>query len=835
MTISRRRTGRTTPSRRALTSAAALTTAVVAGGLVAPAAFAAPSADAVIAEVYGGGGNAGATLTNDFVELANRGGAPFALDGFSVQYLPGSASASSTWQVTKLGGAVAAGSRYLVAEAKGSGGTVALPTPDATGTIAMSATAGTVALVSGTDALTCKTAADCAADPRVKDLAGFGGAVVREGTSAAAPSNGTSIARAASLADTDDNGADFTVGDPTPTNAKGETTGTGPEEPPTAAKIHDIQGATRISPFKDKKVGDVTGVVTAVRTFGSSRGFWFTDPKPDSDPRTSEGLFVFTGATTPLVAVGDAVTAQGTVKEYYPDAPTTSNYQSLTELSSAQWTVESHDNPLPPPTVITADQVPDVLAPNAGGNIESLRLEPSKYALDFWESHESEIVSISDARVVGPSNSYNELYVTTKPKQNPSSRGGAVYLDYDKINTSVLKVQSLIPFDQQPFPKVNTGDVLTGTTSGPVEYSSFGGYTLLASQLGAAKDNHLQKETTRRQRPGELAVATYNVENLSPSDSDTKFAQLAHGIVDSLTSPDIVTLEEIQDNNGPTNDGVVAADVTLAKFTDAIAAAGGPRYQWREIDPVNDQDGGQPGGNIRVGFLFNPSRVSFVDRPGGGPTTAVGVRTVHGKAHLTQSPGRVDPGNEAWTDSRKPLAGEFVFRGRTVFVLANHFNSKGGDQPTHGRYQPPTRSSEGQRLKQATVVQGFIKQLLTADPRANVVVAGDLNDYQFSPALAKLTADGALKDLIATLPPAERYSYVFEGQSQVLDHILTSAAPRGVDYDVVHINAEFADQASDHDPQVVRFRPSNGNPPADQANDLADAVDQLLGQLAPPV
>jgi len=819
-------------------SKAALTVAVasglVLGGVAAPAAFATPSADAVIAEVYGGGGNSGATLTNDFVELANHGTAAASLAGFSVQYLPGSPSASSTWQVTQLTGGVAPNGRYLVAEGKGAGGTVALPTPDATGAIAMSATAGTIALVSGTTALTCKTAADCAADTRIKDLVGFGTATVREGNPTAAPSNSTSVARGTALADTDDNSADFTTGDPTPTNTAGETTGGGdPGEPGTPAKIHEIQGTTRLSPFKDQKVSGVTGVVTATRTFGSARGFWLTDPSPDSDPRTSEGLFVFTGSTSPAVAVGDAVTATGTVREFYPDTPSTSVYQSLTELSTAQWTVDSHANPLPAPTVLNPDTVPVTYAPSPGGNIEALPLEPAKYALDFWEAHESEIVSVTDARVVGPSNSFNELYVTTKPDQHKSVRGGSVYLGYDKLNSGVLKVQSLISFDQRPFPKLNVGDALTGTTSGPVEYSTFGGYTLLASVLGTEKDNGLQGETTRKQRTGELGVATYNVENLAPGDPQAKYDRLGEAVVTHLATPDIVNLEEIQDNTGATDDGVVAADQTLQKFTDAIVAKGGPRYQWRSIDPVNDQDGGQPGGNIRVAFLFNPARVSFVDRPGGTPTTAVGVTKDHGKAHLTASPGRVDPANEAWTTSRKPLAGEFVFKGRTVFVIANHFNSKGGDQPTHGRNQPPVRSSEVQRAKQATVLRGFVDQLLAADKNANIVVAGDLNDYPFSPAVQTLTAGGALKDLIASVPEAERYSYVFEGQSQVLDHILASKAPRGVDYDVVHINAEFADQASDHDPQVIRFRPSTGNAVQDALYDLLDYLEQVLGKYFP--
>ncbi|MEV5720612.1 endonuclease/exonuclease/phosphatase family protein [Amycolatopsis mediterranei] len=815
-------------------SKAAFTVAVasglVLGGVAAPAALATPSADAVIAEVYGGGGNSGATLTSDFVELANRGAASASLAGFSVQYLPGSASPSSTWQVTPLAGSVAAGGRYLVAEGKGSGGTVELPTPDATGAIAMSATAGTIALVSGTTALTCKTAADCAADARIKDLVGFGTATVREGNPTAAPSNTTSVARGTALADTDDNAADFTVGAPSPTNTAGESTGgdTGPA--PTPAKIHDIQGTTRISPFKDKKVSGVTGVVTATRTFGSSRGFWVTDPDPDTDPRTSEGLFVFTGSTSPAVAVGDAVTATGTVREFYPDAPATSNYQSLTELSSAQWTVDSHGNALPAPTVLNPDTVPTAYAPSPGGNIEPLTLEPAKYALDFWEAHESEIVSVTDARVVGPSNSFNELYVTSKPDQHKSVRGGSVYLGYDQLNSGVMKVSSLIPFAERPFPKLNVGDVLTGTTSGPVEYSNFGGYTLFASVLGTEKDNGLPGETTRKQRTGELAVATYNVENLAPGDPQAKYDRLGEAVVTHLATPDIVNLEEIQDNTGATDDGTVAADQTLQKFTDAIVAKGGPRYQWREIDPVNDQDGGQPGGNIRVAFLFNPARVSFVDRPGGTSTTAVGVVREHGKTHLTASPGRVDPANEAWTTSRKPLAGEFVFKGRTVFVIANHFNSKGGDQPTHGRFQPPARSSEVQRAKQATVLRGFVDSLLAADRNANIVVAGDLNDYPFSPAVQTLTAGGVLKDLIASVPEAERYSYVFEGQSQVLDHILASRAPRGVDYDVVHINAEFADQASDHDPQVIRFRPSAGNPLEDAFYDFLDWLEQVFGK-----
>ncbi len=165
--------------------------------------------------------------------------------------------------------------------------------------------------------------------------------------------------------------------------------------------------------------------------------------------------------------------------------------------------------------------------------------------------------------------------------------------------------------------------------------------------------------------PGQLSVGTYNVENLFPGDNQARFDRLAQGVVTNMRAPDVVALEEIQDNSGPTDDGVAAADRTLERSTDAIVAAGGPPYRWRSIDPVNDEDGGQPGGNIRVAFLVNPARVQFVDRPGGTSTTAVqAVRAGLLGVALSASPGRVAPADPAWDDYRK-LVGEFRFNGRT--------------------------------------------------------------------------------------------------------------------------------------------------------------------------
>jgi predicted extracellular nuclease len=308
--------------------------------------------------------------------------------------------------------------------------------------------------------------------------------------------------------------------------------------------------------------------------------------------------------------------------------------------------------------------------------------------------------------------------------------------------------------------------------------------------------------------PGQVAIATFNVENLDPRDGATKFDSLARLIVNNLQSPDILAVEEVQDNNGAMNDAVVDASTTFTMLIAAIQSAGGPPYQFRSINPVDDQDGGEPGGNIRVGFLFRSDRgLSFIDRAGGNSTTATTVLNPGSGLQLSFSPGRVDPSNAAFHASRKPLAGEFSFNGQTLFVIANHFNSKGGDQPLVGRFQPPARASEAQRNQQAQVVKNFVDSILAMDANANIVVLGDFNDFEFSAALTALKG-GVLHDLIETLPQGERYTYVFEGNSQALDHILLSNHlfnTSAFSYDVVHVNSEFTVQASDHEPQVVRL------------------------------
>jgi uncharacterized protein len=802
-------------SRVSIAITAVATAVLTAAGAAVAMPAAATSAGVVINEIYGGGGNSGATLKNDFIELGNRGSGPASVDGWSVQYISANPGASTTWQVTALTGSIDGAGLYLVGEAAGTGGTDNLPPTQAAGSINMSATAGTVALVDDAAPLTCKTASDCAADSHIVDLIGYGTAVINEGSAdAPAPSNTTSDQRTGAP-DSDQNGADFTAAAPTPGAANSGGGGGGGQPGPLA--IHDIQGTSWLSPQNGKTVTNVPGIVTGVRATGSSKGYWIQDPNHDDDPATSEGIFVFTGSA-PAVQPGDSVLVSGKVQDFYPlssgDTVSTTSNLSVTEIDQTDVAVLSSGNPLPAPIVLGPATVPAQYAPDlGGGNIESTQITPSRSALDFYESIEGMRVEVDNARVVGPSDSFAEQYITTKPDQDASFRGGTLLEAENATPSGRLEVVAADGGN----PEVNVGDVFSGPTIGPIDYSQFGGYLIAATTLGTVQRGNLPRTVATGPGMKQLSVATYNVENLAPSDPASKFQALANGIVTNLASPDIIAVEEVQDNDGATDDGVVAADQTISKLTAAISAADGPVYSSREIDPVNDADGGQPGGNIRVVFLFNPAKVSFIDAGGSGvnrSTTGTQVVKKHGEPALTLSPGRIDPANPVWTASRKPLVGEFSFNGKDVFVIANHFDAKLGDQNADGRFQFPAQASAVQRAGQALTEHDFIGQILAIDPKADVVAVGDLNDYQFSPALSVLktgTSDGSgastLTDLITTLPVNQQYTYDFDGVNEVLDHILVSKGVTRFDYQVVHLNSEYADQVSDHDPQVVDVTP----------------------------
>ena len=577
----------------------------------------------------------------------------------------------------------------------------------------------------------------------------------------------------------------------------------GPQPPAIPARIHEIQGAGHVSSLHGQFVAAVAGVVTAVRP----SSFTMQDALGEGSDATSDAILVF-GVGGSTVSVGQAVSVGGRVAEFRPGGPSTTNL-TTTEIVSPTVTSGGPGAAIAQTVVGAGGRVPPtaVIDDDATGNVEtSGSFDPTTDGIDFYESLEAMLLRVNNPVVVGPTNQFGELWVLADDGAGAgirTARDGIVIGPSD-FNPERIQLEDDIVTDATP--DANVGDRFTTAAVGVLDYN-FGNYELQLTSALTRVDGGLQREAARPQASEELAVATFNVENLSARDDPAKFARLAGLIVNNLRAPDIVALEEIQDNDGPTNSAVTDASQTLEQLIAAIQAAGGPPYAYRQIDPVDDQDGGQPGGNIRVGFIFRTDRgLEFVDRPGGTSTTPAGVTGRNNHTRLTFSPGRIDPQNAAWADSRKPLAGEFRFRGKTYFVIVNHFNSKGGDQPLFGRFQPPARVTETQRHQQALVVNDFVDRILAADRNALVVVLGDLNDFEFSQTL-QLLSGGVLTNLMSTLPKPERYSYVFEGNSQVLDQILVTEklAKPTTSYDVVHVNSEFFDQASDHEPQVARF------------------------------
>ncbi|GAB3590073.1 endonuclease/exonuclease/phosphatase family protein [Angustibacter peucedani] len=787
--------------RRLIAGPLALALAGTAAVALAPSAQAV-STSVVISQVYGGGGNAGATYTNDFVQLFNAASTPVDLSGWTVKYFSATSTGSAA-STTTLSGSIAPHRSYLVQMAAGTGGTTPLPTPDATGGAAMSGTAGRVEIADGSATLV--------------DRVGFGTtATTFEGSGPApAPSNTTSVVRIAPCTDTDNNAGDFTTQTPAPENsATTDPACATTPPPPEPSTIAEIQGAAHRSPLAGTHVTGVEGVVTAK----GPKGYWMQSTTPDDDVATSEGLYVFT-SSAPTVSVGDAVTVAATVTEFRPGSATGPGL-STTELTGATTTVASSGNALPAPVVLGVDRVAPAQNVKTGepGNVEAdgVPFSPSTDALDFDESLEGMRVAVSAPRAVGPTNTFfgeTPIIPGNSADVIRSPRGGVVYSGYDHPNAARLIMDDQLLAKGSVTP-MNVGDRITGNAVGVVDYD-FSNFHLNLTEVPAVRRLGLQREVTAKPKNNQLAVATFNVENLAPQDPQTKFDRLAGQIVTNLQAPDLIAVEEIQDNTGATDDGTVASDLTVAKLVDAIHAAGGPRYRSAWIDPQNDTDGGQPGGNIRQVFLYRTDRgLGFTQRAGGDATTPVRVLDTGGPVRLSASPGRIDPGNAAWDDSRKPLVGQFTWDGQTLFVIANHFASKGGDDPVLGRWQPPTRYSEEKRHAQAEAVHDFVRDLQQADSSSKIVVLGDINDFEFSQTADTLVGSiNALVDLPRTLPRGERYTYVFDGNSQVLDHILVSrslaTAKNGdqlFEYDAVHTNSEFFDQDSDHDPQVVRLK-----------------------------
>jgi predicted extracellular nuclease len=582
-------------------------------------------------------------------------------------------------------------------------------------------------------------------------------------------------------------------------------------------KIRDIQGKGHTSPLEGKEVNNIRGVVTAAE----NKGFYMQDPNPDSDNKTSEGIYVY--MKNHGASVGDLVFVDGEVSEYGYNGKL-----SVTQLKAVRVTKISSENKLPTPIVIgEGGRTPSTTIID---NDKFAEFDPEEDAIDFYESLEGMLVQVNDPLVVGVTEKHGEIVVLADNGEASEAKktiNNGITAAVDNFNPERIMVDDVIipitdnenkKFIDSRFNTIKVGDKFNNSIKGVMDYG-YGNYKLFNTEKlpDFIEGENRREATTIVPSEEKLTVVSYNIENFSAVTGTDKVNKIANSIVNQLKKPDIIGLIEVQDNNGakkskkgeePEKDGVVDASQTYKTLINAIKANGGPEYGFTDIAPNDGEDGGQPTGNIRVGYIYRTDRVSLVDKSKGDATTAVHM---DGK-DLSLNPGRIDPTNSAFEGSRKSLAAEFEFYGEKVFVIANHFCSKRGDDGLFGSNQPPVRGSEVERHKQAAVINNFADEILAAEPNANIVVLGDMNDFEFSETLSILKGKGKeniLTNMIDELSKSERFTYVYRGNSQVLDNVLVSNKLRTkTEVDVVNINSEFVDgygRASDHDPVMIQI------------------------------
>ncbi|PZD96157.1 hypothetical protein DNH61_09625 [Paenibacillus sambharensis] len=563
--------------------------------------------------------------------------------------------------------------------------------------------------------------------------------------------------------------------------------------------IHEIQGAAHISPIVGQEVTNVEGIVTMKR--GKK---WYMQAEQaawDSSDATSEAVLVSSVDISP--AVGDKVKVSGTVEEITEAGYATSVDLTTTQITAASVDVISSGNTLPAPVVIGRDRTQPTAVISTAETFTTF--SPADRALDFYESLEGMRLQLDDARIVGPYSYEIPVVLGGQSAAEVMTEAGGIMLTEEDLNPQRILIA------RKPAVQVKTGDKFAGPITGVLAYD-YSNYKVIPEKLPEIIPSKNEREVTQiNPEEDKLTVASFNIENFwnNPSEAETaRRNKIAGSIVQNLKSPDILSLIEVQDDDGSTDSGTTKADDNYGALIAAIKEQGGPAYSYTDIAPVNNADGGAPGGNIRVGFLYNPERVTLAETAGGKGTATQSV--TYGENGLNVNPGRIEPQNEAFNDSRKPLAAEFLFKGERVIVIANHFNSKGGDEAPFGGIQPlpDVLKSEVQRHQIAQIVNSFVDSVMEQNPSANVVVMGDLNDYQFSKTL-ELTKGKHLVNLVDLLPVNDRYSYVYQGNSQTLDHLLVnrSLVPFS-EFDIVHINADFDTshgRVSDHDPLLAQL------------------------------
>jgi uncharacterized protein len=625
------------------------------------------------------------------------------------------------------------------------------------------------------------------ADDVLLDAVNYGTSATYFSPSVTGALRGQSIARDPAYCDSD-TATDWVILDlPTPGSVSLEGECRAPVNPALLEElppIGAIQGRGDVAPLLNQRVsfrGVVTGLYEDRNLAGQTYYTLFVQDLPsweDGDDATSDGVAIFVGRQRPSVALADQVRVTGLVTEFF----------GLTEIddNGLEIQVEARDVPLPNPIAI------DPPADNAA-------------QLAYFEALEGMLVRLrGPAVVVGPT--YSGCGFAVVAQELGQERVFRRRLE-DPIG-QVIPVLHRSDVDCGTFPHVKSGDVVTGLM-GPLVYN-FDQFKIVQQEpeaLTVSEAPWPPPPAPPALAAGQFSIASFNFENHFDSIDDTgsedepkpsaeaiavKQQKLAYAITETLGCPTLIGVQEVE------------KALLLEELATAVAPACGFTYIVSHLDSVDVR-------GIDVALLSDPRRAAV--RNVQLRQTCTPIATGIADASITC------PVGEEPLSSRPPLQVDLDLDGAPLTVIVNHFKSKrGGEQAT-----------AAQRLAQARQINALVAELLGQDEGARIVVLGDFNDYDQSPAMLAMTEMGQLTNVLLLVPEAQRYSFVFGGASQLIDGILVSPALREAValVTIQHVNADYPDilgedvsqaglpyKATDHDlPLLVLNGPGAPPPP----------------------
>ncbi|WJY68736.1 ExeM/NucH family extracellular endonuclease [Corynebacterium auris] len=756
---------------------AVLSFALAAGAAVAspsPARAAADGSTVVISEVYGGGGNSGSVFSHDFVELYNPTASDIDITGWRLEQRSAKDGLGAT---VTLSGIVPADSHFLIRGSAGRNPSGQLPAADIEASFNFSATEAIAELYDATSA-------------RV-DLLGWGAAARYEGSPAPATNNSTSVQRADSARDTDNNAADFLAAAPTPSAAPADA-GAAPGITP----IREIQGTGDSSPLLNHTV-TTEGVVTAVYDEGGKNGFFLQAAGSGTQAgEASEAVFVYMGRRTDYPRRGASVRVTGTVGEYYAqtqiaasavealpaalEAPVALEIESLPAGDAAR---EPYEGMLVRPT--GAHTVTDNYTLNTTGDVGLAPgprahrtptdvVEPGAQAQSLAVANDAEVVYLDDGRT-------RDYFRTDKETPLPylvTADGGVTSLrtgDAVRFQNDVVVDYSFDRWRFQPLQPI------TGKSEAadlPIAWADSRGATLdvpgsVAGELSLGFFNVLNYFTSLGE--DEEGCEPFTDKNGAPVGANSCRVRGAYSrqafedqqakLVTAINrlDTDVLGLSEIENTAALTKDAS-RRDEALRALVGALNDAAG-HERWAYAPSPASLPGSED--VIRVAFLYDPATV----RP-------VGESRIFDDGAFTGT-------------ARQPLAQAFepAAGGQRFVAVVNHFKSKGSvahndsDTGDGQGNNANVREAQSKALLEHLGEQSDWAQLPT-------FLIGDFNAYTREDAITELARGGF--EVIRPERDSDQASYQFGGELGSLDHVLANGAARALvrDAAVWNINAD---------------------------------------------